>query len=99
MTSCDPDHHCITCGDDGVPMRVLRVDARMLATCLADDGAHHTVDVELVGDVGPGDNVLVDSGYSTHRERTLELLAGPEDLARGGAITVHEGVVRPTMTA
>src|SRR6266851_5809560 len=23
----------------------------------------------------PGDNVLVDSGYSTHRERTLELLA------------------------
>jgi glyoxylase-like metal-dependent hydrolase (beta-lactamase superfamily II) len=28
----------------------------------------------------PGDNVLVDSGYSTHRERTLELVAGPAGL-------------------
>ena len=26
--------------------------------------------------LAPGDNVLVDSGYCTHRERTLELLAG-----------------------
>jgi glyoxylase-like metal-dependent hydrolase (beta-lactamase superfamily II) len=30
----------------------------------------------------PRDNVLVDSGYCTHRERTLELLAGPEALDR-----------------
>jgi glyoxylase-like metal-dependent hydrolase (beta-lactamase superfamily II) len=29
----------------------------------------------------PGDNVLVDSGYCTHRERTLELVAGPAGLA------------------
>jgi len=27
--------------------------------------------------LAPGDNVLIDSGYCTHRERTLELLAGP----------------------
>ena len=27
-----------------------------------------------------GENVLVDSGYCTHRERTLELLAGPAGL-------------------
>ena len=30
--------------------------------------------------LAPGDNVLVDSGYCTHRERTLELLAGPAGL-------------------
>ena len=30
----------------------------------------------------PGDNVLVDSGYCTHRERTLELLASREGLDR-----------------
>ena len=30
----------------------------------------------------PGDNVLVDSGYCTHRERTLELLAGRDGLDR-----------------
>ena len=28
----------------------------------------------------PGDNVLVDSGYCTHREQTLDLVAGPEGL-------------------
>jgi hydrogenase maturation factor len=48
-------------------MRVLRVDRRRLATCLADDGTHHTVDVELVGDVGPGDNVLVHAGVALAR--------------------------------
>jgi glyoxylase-like metal-dependent hydrolase (beta-lactamase superfamily II) len=32
--------------------------------------------------LAPGDNVLVDSGYCTHRERTLELLAGREGLQR-----------------
>jgi len=30
--------------------------------------------------LAPGDNVLVDSGYCTHRERTLELLASPAGL-------------------
>ena len=29
----------------------------------------------------PRDNVLVDSGYCTHREQTLDLVAGPEGLA------------------
>lgn len=28
----------------------------------------------------PGDNAVIDSGYCTHRERTLELLAGPAGL-------------------
>ena len=28
----------------------------------------------------PGNNVLIDSGYCTHRERTLELIAGPAGL-------------------
>ena len=32
--------------------------------------------------LSPGDNVLVDSGYCTHRERTLELLASRDGLDR-----------------
>jgi len=32
--------------------------------------------------LAPGDNVLVDSGYCTHRERTLELLASRDGLDR-----------------
>jgi hydrogenase assembly chaperone HypC/HupF len=61
--ACD-DHHCVTCGDDGVPMRVLRVDeARGLALCAGEaDGAHSTVEVALIGDVAPGDALLVHAG-------------------------------------
>jgi hydrogenase maturation factor len=55
--------HCITCGDDGVPMTVLRVDeARELALCAADDGHHATVEVALVAPVAPGDVLLVHAG-------------------------------------
>ena len=61
--SCGSEH-CITCGDDGAPMRVLRLDAeRALALCEDADGAHHTVEVALV-DAAPGDEVLVHAGVA-----------------------------------
>jgi hydrogenase expression/formation protein HypC len=57
--------HCITCGDDGVPMRVLRLDeARGLALCADDRGGHHTVETALVAPVGPGDELLVHAGVA-----------------------------------
>ena len=35
--------HCITCSDEGVPMRIERIDdARGLALCAADDGSKST---------------------------------------------------------
>jgi hydrogenase maturation factor len=59
--TCD-EHHCITCGDDGVPMRVMRVDdARGLALCEGEDGARSSVEIALV-DAAPGDTVLVHAG-------------------------------------
>lgn len=52
--------HCITCADDGIPMRVLRVDERRgLALCVADDGWRSTVEVELVGPIEAGESILV----------------------------------------
>jgi hydrogenase maturation factor len=58
--SCDSEQHCITCSDEGVPMRVLRVDAaRGLALCEREDGAHSTVETALVDGVAPGALVLV----------------------------------------
>ena len=55
--------HCITCGDDGVPMRVLRVDeARGLALCEGPDGKHSTVETALVAPVAAGDTLLVHAG-------------------------------------
>jgi hydrogenase maturation factor len=67
--ACEPEHHCVTCADEGVPMRVLRVDeARGLALC-ADEGggARSTVEVALVGDVAPGDALLVHAGTALAR--------------------------------
>ena len=54
--------HCITCGDDGTPMRVLRISDD-LALCEDDSGNHHTVELALV-DAGAGDQVLVHAGVA-----------------------------------
>jgi hydrogenase assembly chaperone HypC/HupF len=60
--------HCITCGDDGVPMAVLKVDtARNLALCADDDGAKQTVETALVDPVAPGDRLLVHAGTALTR--------------------------------
>ena len=60
--SCDADH-CITCGDDGVPMRVLRVRQDALALCEDAGGEHHTVELALV-QAEAGDRVLVHAGVA-----------------------------------
>jgi hydrogenase assembly chaperone HypC/HupF len=55
--------HCITCSDEGVPMRVLAVDdARGLALCEAAGGARESVEIALVDAVAPGDALLVHAG-------------------------------------
>jgi hydrogenase maturation factor len=65
--SCDSDH-CITCGDDGDPMTVVRIDeVRGLALCSGDDGARSTVETALVDPVVPGDLVLVHAGTAIAR--------------------------------
>ena len=61
--SCDHTEGCITCGDEGLPLRVMRLDAdRGLALCADDEGAEETVEVALVGPVAPGDMLLVHAG-------------------------------------
>jgi hydrogenase assembly chaperone HypC/HupF len=61
--ACDHEHGCITCGDEAVPMRVVRVDeARALALCENDDGARSSVEIALVEPVGEGDRLLVHAG-------------------------------------
>ncbi len=61
-------HHCITCGDDGVPMAVVRVDRdRGLALCAGEDGAKASVETALVEPVAPGDTLLVHAGTALAR--------------------------------
>jgi len=59
---CDDDH-CITCSDEGVPMRVLESIGDGLARCEGDV----EVMTELVGDVAPGDELLVHAGVALVR--------------------------------
>jgi hydrogenase expression/formation protein HypC len=62
------DGHCVTCSDEGVPMRVLRLDAaRGLALCEDDGGTRSTVEVALVDRAEPGDTLLVHAGTALIR--------------------------------
>lgn len=66
--SCE-DGHCVTCGDDGVPMRVLRTDVvRGLALCESiGTGRHASVETALVEPIEPGDLLLVHAGTALTR--------------------------------
>ena len=65
---CEDLHHCITCSDEGVEMRVVAVDdERGLALCADPDGARSSVEVALVGPVAPGDALLVHAGTALAR--------------------------------
>ena len=66
--ACDDPHHCITCADEGVPMRVVAIDEeRGLALCAAPDGERSSVEIALVGPVAPGDALLVHAGTALTR--------------------------------
>ena len=64
MSANECGDHCITCSDEGIEMRVERIDdARGLALCAAEDGSKSTVEIALVS-VQPGDRVLVHAGVA-----------------------------------
>ena len=78
--SCD-EHHCVTCSDEGVPMRVVERREDGLALC--EGGVE--VMTDLVGDVGPGEALLVHAGVAISRlasEATseVELVESPGDV-------------------
>ena len=64
MSANDCGDHCITCSDEGIPMKVERIDEdRGLALCSNEDGSKSTVEIALVS-VEPGDRVLVHAGVA-----------------------------------
>lgn len=63
VPACHPLSGCITCSDEGVPMRVLEADpTRALAMCADEAGSRAEVMTDLVGPVSPGDRLLVHAG-------------------------------------
>jgi hydrogenase maturation factor len=68
MTAECHDSHCITCGDEAVALRVIRIDEeRELALCENDDGERTTVEIALVQPVIPGETLLVHAGTALAR--------------------------------
>jgi hydrogenase maturation factor len=59
----DCGDHCVTCSDEGVPMRIVEVRDGALAVCEGDV----QVMTELVGPVDAGDEVLVHAGVAIAR--------------------------------
>jgi hydrogenase maturation factor len=60
---------CITCGDIAVVLTVLDADGAD-ARCRDETGREELVATELVGDVSPGDRVLVHAGVAIERVST-----------------------------
>jgi hydrogenase assembly chaperone HypC/HupF len=61
--ACDSEVGCITCGDVGIPMRVLEIDAeRELALCQDENDRRSKIQIALVQPVVVGAVLLVHAG-------------------------------------
>ena len=77
VPTCDTRSGCITCGDEGIPMRVVEA-RRDIAVCIDDHGARHEVAIELVDMVSAGTRLLVHAGVAI-----ASLEAPPPEVAAG----------------
>jgi hydrogenase maturation factor len=68
---CSVEPGCITCGDIAVVLTVLSTDG-VDALCGDDEGRSEEVATELVGEVRPGDRVLVHAVVAIERVRAEE---------------------------
>jgi hydrogenase maturation factor len=63
IPSCEGDH-CITCSDEGVPMRAVERDSEGQWVCLDGGGARHVVMTDLVEPVEADSLLLVHAGVA-----------------------------------
>jgi len=66
VISCSAEPGCITCGDIAVVLTVTSSEGSD-ALCRDGSGRSELVATELVGDVVPGDRVLVHAGVAIER--------------------------------
>ena len=56
--------HCITCSDEALPVRVLRVDQESGLALVTVQDTTEEIDITLVDSVSPGDILLVHGGVA-----------------------------------
>lgn len=61
------DGHCVTCSDEGVPMRVVSVLDPGMAVCEGENGRRTDVLTALVEEPREGDTLLVHAGTALLR--------------------------------
>ena len=81
------DGHCITCSDEGTPVRVLEL-AEGTARCVDDRGVIHAITVDLVGGIEPAERLLAHAGVALTR---LEGVCGRSSEAGGRARSREAG--------
>jgi hydrogenase maturation factor len=70
----DADHHCLTCADEAVPVKVVGIDQET-GLALVDDptsptGQGEEIDITLVENVAVGDILLAHAGVAiAHQEK------------------------------
>ncbi len=64
---CDADHHCLTCSDDLVSVRVVRVDQEIGLALVEVSEQVEEIDITLVEDVVVGDVLLAHGGVAVAR--------------------------------
>lgn len=60
----DVEGHCITCSDEALPAKVLRIDQQMGIAFVTIQDTTEEVDITLVDDVVEGDMLLVHGGVA-----------------------------------
>ena len=60
----DAEGHCITCSDEALAAKVLRIDQQMGVAFVSIDDATEEIDITLIDDVVEGDMILVHGGVA-----------------------------------
>ncbi len=60
----DAEGHCVTCSDEALPAKVLRIDQEVGLALVSVKDTTEEIDITLVEDIEPGDTVLVHGGVA-----------------------------------
>jgi hydrogenase maturation factor len=60
----DAEGHCITCSDEAMPARILRIDQDTGIAFVTIEESTEEVDITLIDDVVAGDVILVHGGVA-----------------------------------
>ena len=74
----DAEGHCITCSDEAIAARVLRIDQDTGVAFVTIEDATEEVDITLIDDVAPGDMILLHGGVAIAIAETNPYRVGAE---------------------